>query len=318
MKKIYFLFLSIFLANVANVYSQQDAQFSQNMFNRLAINPGYAGTSGAICGTFLGRQQWMGFEGSPQTFLLSVDAPIELLKGGVGMTIAQDQIGFEKTFMANLTYSYHQTLGPGKLGIGITAGILNKSINGNWVAIDDYTTDAAIPNQGVSDMVFDLGFGLYYTIEDKLYVGISSTHLPASTFKADGGTPPNNFDLNFDLTRHYYLLAGYNYPLPSNPMIEIQPSLFVKSDMASTQLDLNCNVMYDKTYWGGLSYRMTDAIVAMVGYRHKTGVKIGYAYDITTSPIRNHSSGSHEIMLGYCFNVSSPAKVQRYRNVRFL
>ena len=318
MRKIYFLFVSILMLSVSSAYAQQDAQFSQNMFNRLAINPGYAGTSGGICGTFLGRQQWLGFEGSPQTFLVSVDAPVELLKGGVGMTIAQDQIGFEKTFMANLTYSFHLDLGPGKLGLGLTAGIMNKSIDGNWVAIDDFNLDPSIPNQGVSDLVFDLGFGAYYTIEDQLYVGISSTHLPASTFSADGGQAPNNYDLNFDLARHYYLLAGYNYPLPANPLVEIQPSLFVKSDMASTQVDINCNVMYDKTYWGGVSYRMTDAIVAMVGYQHSSGVKIGYAYDITTSPIRNHSSGSHEIMLGYCFNISTPDKVQRYRNVRFL
>src|SRR5687768_5371437 len=111
MKKI---LTSLVLASSALLgFSQQDAQFSQNMFNRLAINPGYAGSNNAICTNLLGRQQWMSFPGAPKTFLLSIDAPIKMIHGGAGLTIAQDQLGFEKTLIANLTYAYRMPLGPG-------------------------------------------------------------------------------------------------------------------------------------------------------------------------------------------------------------
>ena len=291
-------------------FAQQDAQFSQNMFNRLVINPGYAGSNNAICSNLLGRQQWVSFPGAPKTFLLSVDAPVKMLHGGVGLNVMQDQLGFDKTIIANLIYAYRMPLGPGELGLGLNGGMVNKSLNGAWVAIDGHETDAAIPKNGVSDLVFDMGFGIYYNISEELYFGISSTHLPASTITAT--------DLNFDLSRHHYIMAGYNYPLPSNPMIELKPSVFVKTDAASTQIDVNCNVMYNKTFWGGVSYRVDDAIAAIVGFQHSSGIRIGYSYDLTTSSIKNYSSGSHEIMLGYCFKLPEKSNLQKYKNVRFL
>ena len=305
------LFTAVVLIGSSYIgFAQQDAQFSQNMFNKLAINPGYAGSTNAICGTLLGRQQWMSFPGAPKSFLLSVDAPVKMIHGGAGLTVMQDQLGFDKTIVANLTYSYRMPLFAGELGIGLNGGIVNKSLNGDWIAIDGYENDNAIPNNGVSDLVFDLGFGVFYNMADELYLGISSTHLPASTITAT--------DLKFDLARHYYIMAGYNYPLPGNPMIELKPSVFVKTDAASTQLDVNCNIMYNKMFWGGVSYRVSDAIVAMLGFQHSSGVKVGYSYDVTTSTLKNHSSGSHELMLGYCFKLPEKNKLQKHKNVRFL
>ena len=99
------LFSTVFIAN-----AQQDPQFSQNMFNRLMFNPGYAGTSGSICVTGINRSQWMGFEGAPKTFVLGVDMPIEAIKGGVGLTLIQDKIGVENNVYAKLAYSYHLKL----------------------------------------------------------------------------------------------------------------------------------------------------------------------------------------------------------------
>jgi type IX secretion system PorP/SprF family membrane protein len=322
MKKNLFFFLLSIIVGTASVTAQQDAQFSQNMFNRLAINPGYAGSSNAICATLLGRQQWMGFgDGAPKTFLLSVDAPVKLLHGGIGLNVMQDKIGFFNSTIVNLSYAYRMPLGPGVLGIGINGGIINNQINGNWVAVDDYTTDRAIPNQGVSDMVIDASFGLYYNIGEQLYFGISTTHIPASTFTSTGGTAPENFNLNFDLARHYYIMAGYSTAVSGN--IDVKPSLFVKTDGATAQIDLNCNVMFNKMFWAGLSYRFQDAIVPMLGFQHTSGLKFGYAYDYTISSFQKAGENgnrinTHEIMLGYCFKIPDTTKLSKHKNVRFL
>ena len=112
-------------------FAQQDAQFTQNFMNRLAVNPGYAGINGSICAFTLYRTQWVGFDGQPQTGLLSLDAPIGAKKNmGLGLTIQTDKLGYMNNFYGKLAYSYHLPLGPGKLGLGLEAGAINNSING--------------------------------------------------------------------------------------------------------------------------------------------------------------------------------------------
>lgn len=310
-------------------FAQQDPQFSQNMFNKLATNPGYAGTNDAICATLIGRQQWMGFidgnQGIPKTYLLSVDAKVQALRGGLGLTVFSDQLGFEKNLQAKLAYSYHIQLGAGVLGVGPEIGILQKSLGGDWIATDPWQGDPAIPTNS-SKLTYDIGFGAFYTIPQKLYFGISSTHLTESALSDSETrnyptTTPVSVDYNYTIARHYYVTAGYMFPVSST--FDIEPSVFVKSDAASTQLDLNVRGIYNKMFWGGVSYRLTDAIVAMVGFERagiggpNGSLKFGYSYDITTSTIKNHSSGSHELMLGYCFKVASKPKVTIHENVRF-
>ena len=295
--------------------AQQDAQFSHNMFNRLATNAGYAGTNNAICATLIGRSQWVSFPGAPKTGLLSIDAPI-LTKtpfhGGIGLVLCSDQLGYEKNLNAKLSYSYHLMLGTGTLGLGLEGGMLQKSIDGSHWLPPSTVIDNSIPST-ISTITYDIGFGAYYTT-NQFYVGISSLHLPQSVLTK------GNF--NYTNVRHYYVTGGYDFPLPGNPNIELKPSILVKSDGRSTQLDVNLLAQYNKLFWGGVSYRITDAIVALVGFNYGlsngSNLRFGYSYDITTSALRGYSSGSHELLLGYCFKVSTPEKKQSHQNVRFL
>lgn len=295
-------------------FAQQDAQFTQNFMNRLAVNPGYAGINGSICAFTLYRTQWVGFDGQPQTGLLSLDAPIGAKKNmGLGLTIQTDKLGYMNNFYGKLAYSYHLELGPGKLGLGLEAGAINNSINGAWLAPDgtDGATDSNIPTSGTNKAgtTYDVGFGAYYDIPDKLYVGIASSHLPAN---------PNG--AYYDLARHYYITAGYDYAIGTS--LVLKPSVFVKTDAASTAVDINLVAMYNSLVWAGVSYRLKDAIAPMIGVQYKVGpgtLRFGYSYDVTTSAIKTYSSGSHEIMLGYCFNVTpKPKVITKFYNVRFL
>ena len=295
-------------------FAQQDAQFTQNFMNRLAVNPGYAGINGSSCAFTLYRTQWVGFDGQPQTGLLSLDAPIGAKKNmGLGLTIQTDKLGYMNNFYGKLAYSYHLELGPGKLGLGLEAGAINNSINGAWLAPDgtDGATDSNIPTSGTNKAgtTYDVGFGAYYDIPDKLYVGIASSHLPAN---------PNG--AYYDLARHYYITAGYDYAIGTS--LVLKPSVFVKTDAASTAVDINLVAMYNSLVWAGVSYRLKDAIAPMIGVQYKVGpgtLRFGYSYDVTTSAIKTYSSGSHEIMLGYCFNVTpKPKVITKFYNVRFL
>lgn len=300
-------------------YAQQDAQFSMNMFNRLAVNPAYAGMNKALCGTLLYRQQWTAFPGAPKTGLLSVDFG-EVLYGGVGLTIDQDQLGFDRTLKAKLAYSFHLPLGPGSLGIGLDAGMINKSLSGNFIDPSGNTssspgTDMAIPWSGTSATTYDVGLGLYYTT-NRLYVGISSMHLPQQQLSQTGA----GYDFNYKVARHYYVMAGYTFQLGNQ--FDLTPSVLTKSDASATQLDLNLIAKWNKMIFGGFSYRLSDAMVGIIGleksFTPKLTAKFGYSYDITTSTIKNHSSGSHEIMLGFCYKIKGESKPTSHMNVRFL
>ncbi|HCQ30737.1 MAG TPA: hypothetical protein DIU39_10650 [Flavobacteriales bacterium] len=304
-------------------FAQQDAQFTQNMFNKLSVNPGFAGANGGVCGVLLYRAQWMGFNGNPTTGTFSGDIAFNFLgaQHGAGLTVWQDHLGIETTSNFKLAYAYRRTLGPGDIGIGIEGGLISKSLKPEWVAVDDYTLDASIPDNGASDNTFDFGAGLYYQIKNKLYVGLSATHIPQGTFEQ--AAQSGSFDgLRYNLARHYYVMAGYYYDV--NPQWQLQPSIFIKSDGASTQLDLNVLALYNNSIWGGVSYRMQDAIAVMAGYNfggissNLDGLKLGIAYDYTTSKLGKYTSGSLEVMLKYCKPISSTPKVLKYHSVRFL
>jgi type IX secretion system PorP/SprF family membrane protein len=303
-------------------FAQQDAQFSMNMFNRLQINPAYAGMNKALCATLLYRQQWTNFPGAPKTGLLSLDYG-EVAHGGIGLTIDQDALGFDKTLKAKLAYSFHMPVGPGTLGIGLDAGMIQKSLTGSFIAPDGGTSaaptnDPNIPWGGTSSMTYDVGFGLYYQT-NKLYVGLSSLHLPEQQLKKSGKTANQNWDFDYKVARHYYVMAGYTF---QTQQWDITPSVLAKSDASSTQLDINLLAKWNKMVFAGVSYRLSDAIVGIVGLEKSFGkkmtAKFGYSYDMTTSNIKNHSNGSHEIMLGFCYKIKAEPRPTSHMNVRFL
>jgi type IX secretion system PorP/SprF family membrane protein len=302
-----FCFLLCGLSSMA----QQDPQFSQNMFNRLPINAAVAGGNDAICATLLYRQQWLGFlpknEGIPKTGLISLDAPIKMLHGGLGLTIISDKIGFESGVGLKLAYAYRMNVGSGKLALGVDAGILQKGISPTWVAVN--MSDPNLPS-ATSAISPDFGFGAYYN-NNNLYAGFSTTHLAEGAMKLGPAT--------YGIARHYYIVGGYNYEL--NPTWTLKPSFWAKTDFASTQLDVNVTALYNNLIWGGVSYRMKDAIVPMVGM-NIGNIKVGYSYDYTMSNLKHGEAGkmvmTHEIMLGYCFKPNPTKPLPLNRNVRFL
>lgn len=315
MRRICFLFLLI-IVNLA-AYSQQDPQFTNNMHYKLGVNPGFAGAEGKINGIILNRYQWDGFKGAPKTLIFSADAAIEAFgaPGGIGLNIMSDQLGFEKNSMININYAFFKELTIGKLGMGVSAGIFTKSINGEWKVPEDnegiYTqpdSDPAIPQGEVSQLAFDAGLGLYLT-SNRYYFGLSVTHLNQASIKFS--------DLaSTYLARHYYLMGGYNIKL-SDPLFELRPSFLFKSDLAGWQLDINTNIVYNKRFWGGITYRVQDAVAFLMGLEMENGLRFGYSFDLTISALARYGYGSHEIFVAYSLDLEKNRN-QKYKSIRFL
>ncbi len=296
--------------------AQQDPQFSMNMYNHMAVNPGYAGSQGMMSAAVLNRQQWMGFEGNPKTTFFSAHMPVKPfgISSGIGLTFMDDKLGFEENLGINLSYAFRMDVGNGNLGIGLSVGLLSKSLKGDWKIPDsDFHSSAGqdpfIPSSEESGMAFDMGLGAYYTNEN-FYAGLASTHIlePIVDYGLSART---------DIVRHYYLTSGYNIQLP-NPSFELQPSIFAKSDGASFQLDVNASLIYNKKFWGGVSYRLGDAVVFMFGLEMNNGMRAAIAYDFTTSAIGAYGNGTIEFMLNYNLEIGGDKSSQKYRSVRFL
>ena len=316
MRKIFSFLFFIFTAGLAT-YGQQDPQYTNNMFYKLGVNPGFAGSEDAISGVMINRYQWSGLKGAPKTMAFSADAAVELFgaPGGVGINLISDELGFEENVLVSFSYSYKARLSFGTLGIGASAGFFSKSINGEWYIPDDNLdifvppgSDPAIPQGEASQVTFDAGLGLYLKGLN-YYAGLSVTHVNEAAIKyADL--------VSVNLRRHYYLTGGYNIRL-SDPLFELRPSFLVKSDLAGWQVDINTNVVYNDRLWGGISYRTQDAVAILMGLELLNGLKVGYSFDLTTSAIGRYGYGSHEIFIGYSVDLDRNRN-QKYKSVRFL
>jgi type IX secretion system PorP/SprF family membrane protein len=316
MRKFLFSFFILFSGYYA-AFSQQEAQITHYMFNQPFYNPGSYGSNDMICATLIARQQWLGFKDengnniSPRTFLLNVDAPVKILRGGIGLTIFNDKLGFENNIGVKLGYAYRLSLGPGKLGIGLQLSLLNKFQDFSKLTFTDIYEPLVQNKNKQTIFLTDIAGGVYYNIPDKMYAGISATQLIQSDKKYS-----NLADLK--LKRHYYFSGGYYFAIPNNEAFVINPSVFIKTDFVSAQYDFNATLIYNSKFWGGLGYRVNDAIMLLVGFNIKN-ILVGYSYGFTTSAIgRQHTYGDHELVLRYAFKLEQQKARKSYKNARYI
>ena len=302
MKKIIILIIAVI--SVITVSAQQDPQFTQNMFNKLANNPGFAGSRGIIATSFLHRSQWMGFEGAPSTQNFSVDAELPFLYGGVGLNVVKDNIAEFSNLGLQASYAYRTELGVGQIGMGMSVGMYQSGLNGSKLK-SAQSNDPAIPTVEVKGSSLDIGAGIYYNTQD-VYIGLSSAHMTEPTIEWSDGQ-------NFNLTRHYFLIAGYYHEISS--LLSLNPSIYLKSDGATSQLDINTNLIYNNKMWGGVSYRLDEGISLLAGMNINEDLRFGLAYDVT---MMNAMSNSLEFMLGYNFKIKTNKAISKYKNPRFL
>jgi len=328
MKKL-FVKIAFAVAGFTGVaVAQQDPQFTQFMYNKLIYNPGYAGTTGAVCGVLQYRKQWISFDGAPTTIALAADMRLKSLPIGLGITVMSDKIGPMSTFYARFAGSYNLTkIGSGTLGLGLDVGILQKSISSTWIVPEPLKDDPRIPGTGGNDasgnplytngdlnkLTYDLGIGVFYNIPGKAYIGLSSTHLPSQQITSG--------DLGYKVKAHYYLMAGYSFQL--NKWSKLTPNVMYKNDLAASSFDANLTYLWSEMIWIGGTYRLNDVAAVMAGYQNKAlkgnalNYKVGVSYDFATPKLKTYAKGSVEFILGVCYTPVIK-KTTTYRSDRFL
>jgi len=300
------LFCAFFIFSGKLVFAQQDAQFSQYMFNQLYVNPAFSGIEESPRFTFYHRTQWLGYSTSsgdpsanPVTQLLSFNT--RALKGGIGAYIINDVFGSSnsplRNFQAQLSYAYHLKFAENILSIGLKAGVYYQYIDvSRWrPPSDPVSSDPTLQtiSQNGNQTNMDFAFGLWYQAE-KFYFGASINHLQRSSLKFNSAGNNNN------LANHTYLTSGYSFRLNEN--LNFRPSILVKTDFNTFSVEPTALLEYSNyKIWGGLSYRSGDAVVAMLGLsllRDNT-LRVGYGFDYTVIGLQAKALTSHEIMISY-------------------
>jgi type IX secretion system PorP/SprF family membrane protein len=270
------------------------------MFNHLLINPAYAGSKEYMSATLLYRKQWAGWKGAPESQVASLHSPLGLTKFGWGVMVNHDKIGVTDRTDAYVNAAYHLPVtNTMKLSVGLRAGGgYFSSKNSDLHYWDE--NDPAFAGDQVSKFLPNIGAGAYLYSE-KFYCGLSAPTIisydPAYSLSINS---VKNGEYLPRQVRHYFATAGIALEL--NPDVVFKPSvLFKYVKNAPVQADLNLNVLLRQMLWVGASFRSGDSFVALVELQLGRQLRLGYSYDFTFSDIKDYSSGSHEIMLGYDF-----------------
>lgn len=321
----FILFLAIILGIAVQTHAQQKSLYSQYMFNYFLINPAAAGVAGTTSINFTGREQWLGWEGTPRTH--SVSAETRILKNsyiakalnlrkkfskrsgsgriGVGIHVYNDISGVLSKTGMQLAYGYHIPIRQNLLSFGVTLEPYQFNINKSKIlASNSSYNDDPLVSAIKPRYVIDGNFGMQYTAP-LWYAGASITDLFQSNIYF--GTTSS---AGYQIMRHYFFSGGYKIIV--NRMVMIEPTGLMKfTEKGSFQMDLSARAFYREDYWGGLSYRTgaeAGAVIIMAGLKYQR-YYFGYAFDYTLSPIMAQTYGTHEFMLTVKFGENA----RRYR-----
>lgn len=271
-------------------YAQQDAQYTQYMYNTINVNPAYAGSRGVLSVFGLHRTQWVGLDGAPTTNAFSLNSPIDNSNLGVGLSFVNDKIGptVENTISADLSYTI-RTSETYKLSFGVkgTANLFNLDVT----KLNPQSQGDPLLQNLDNDFSPNVGAGAYLH-SDKLYLGVSVPNFFETKRYDDNDVAVYKERMNL------YFIGGYVFDL--TPSLKFKPAFLTKVvEGAPLQLDVSGNFLINEKFVLGAAWRWDAAVSAMAGFQITDGLFIGYGYDLETTKLANYNSGSHEVFLRF-------------------
>ena len=304
MKFIKFNIIAFILFNCWIGVAQQLPQFTQYMYNTISINPAYAGSRETLSVVGLHRSQWVGLEGGPTTQTLSIHTPLRNEKIGLGLSIINDELGYENLSYIYGDFSYTiQTSEKAKLAFGLKAGFTSYSLDPEYrqSQIDDPTI------RGIEDRWSpNIGAGVYWNT-NRWYLGLSAPRIL---------TTNNNREEGYQALERisYYFTGGYVFDLGEST--KFKPAMLLKAtNGAPLSFDVTANFLFNEVFWIGGSYRINErasAIGGIADFQISKQFRIGYAYEYPLSDLRPYTSGTHEVLIMFEVFKSKRVKSPRY------
>lgn len=314
MKKAIYLLLFIFI-QLNLLTAQQERQYSQFMYNKLTVNPAFAGATPHFALNGLYRNQWLGIVGAPVTELISANIPLMEQRVGLGANLIHNSIGISEMWTLSAMYAYRLPVGDGFISGGMEGSLRYYGADYSdprLIADNDLSVDQAVIEDNVSKYVPNIGLGLYYS-NPQFYLGISAPRLISSNI---------DFKDNLLISReviHIYGMMGYSFLLQDN--VSLTPQVMLKY-AKNSPLSIDANIMadFDTRLTAGISYRsgnvnnpVGESIDLLLGFKILPPVFVGLAYDIPMGEIGKYNKGSLEIMLRYMLPDESSEDIQNPR-----
>ena len=296
MKKL-FIIIVLLWSTTSDLFAQQDAQYTQYMYNTIAINPAYAGSRGVFSIGALHRSQWVGLEGAPKTQTLNFNTPVSNAVG-IGLSLVNDQIGEgtnQDTYIdAAFSYSI-KTSNEGKLSFGLKAG--GHLLNVDFTKLANYGAETNLPNIG-QKFSPNFGAGVYYHT-NTFYAGLSVPNFIETKHFDTSGQSASFLAAE---RMNWYFITGYVFDL--NPNLKFKPAALLKAVKgAPLQADISANFLLQEKFSLGMAYRWDAAVSLLMGYQMSDQFMIGLAYDKETTELggTQFNDGSFEIFVRYEF-----------------
>lgn len=267
--------------------------YTQYMFNKLLINPGYAGSRAVTSMTMLYRNQWTGFQGAPKTATYSVHGHLRNPKVALGMTVINDRIGLQNQTGIYANYAYRLPLGEGRLSFGVQGGFDHYQIALSTAV----HIDAGDPSLAVDMSTYtpNIGAGVYYQ-SDEFYAGVSAQRLIENDLS--GRTIVSEDESFARQARHLNAMMGGVVDISES--VKFRPAVLVKyAPNAPVQADFNASFFFVERLWAGISYRTNASIATMIELQVNRQMRIGYAYDHQINAAGPYTTGSHEFLVGF-------------------
>jgi type IX secretion system PorP/SprF family membrane protein len=271
--------------------AQQDPLYSQYMFNTLAFNPAYAGSGDVFTVMALSRHQWVGFEGAPATQTILAHSPLGSQNLALGLSVINDKLGPTRQTGVFADFAYRIRTGESsRLAFGLKGGF--NSFRADLAGLSTVDPDQAnVDIQG--KMLPNFGFGLFWHTP-LAYVGVSAPKLLENeTVEATNGLLTTGSE-----ERHYFVMGGYVMDLGRD--LKFKPSFMARLVAgAPLSLDVNANFLLRERIWFGAMYRLGNAFGLLGQYQVNDQLRVGYAFDLTTTNLGAYNAGTHELMLSY-------------------
>ncbi len=299
-------------------FTQQIPQYTMTMLDKYRFNPAYGGMDASLIVTGSLKSQWEAFPGQPKFQQINAHLPLYIANGGAGFKFYHDELGAEQTLGVQASYNYVMDTDFGLFSFGLSAGILQKKIDGSKLRTPDgiYEGNTIVHNDPILSSTKGSGIGPtaslgIYFANDYIEVGLAMDQALGNIITAN-----NAEETSFQLKRTVNVFAEYSYVLTDD--IVLYPALFAKTDLIQTQIDLMVRGEYQDLYFGGVVFRgynatTIDALAMFIGTRISSNLKVAYAYDITLSGLSNFNDGTHELMVQYDLNkqvgIGRPEKI---------
>lgn len=284
--------------------AQQEAQYTQYMYNTSLINPAYSGSEEVFKLSMLHRSQWVGIPGAPTTQTLSLEGMLAR-RLGASINLSKDVIGPLDEYTGDVNIAYHiQLTKKGRLALGLKGGIKKFRLDltkGNLNDQQGMVTTSSV----TSDTYTTMGAGLYY-YTDRTYIGVSTPNLLESDYQN------SDLNVNYNPEKHFFLIAGTVFDIGT--YTRFKPAILAKAvSGAPLSLDVSANFMFRDKFILGAAYRLDAAISGLLGIHLSKNLFVGYAYDHTTTIDSRYTGGTHELFLRVKLSKNSPI----YKSPRF-